>query len=674
MNDIIEKIESVIRSPGFFYSYLVLIRFNLFLPEWKILKINHYEKLNFQEMSFITWLLIKNEIDLSIIPNESKIKEDIEKMYKLLSELHAWFIREVLYSEPIFYWDSWVYDFQYVNFTNEVYSCDNEWLKKNKKIELNNVVWFRKRKSQTIYDRINDKKQISSLVDLAEKTLQDLSFKKNDIPTEYMQYFKNFSCKPKLCNKDYSHPMEFNQFEASPFIEIDDFYLLPISFLLAKALYTTPFYRIWSDIKYYNSIWQNNRWKASEAICLSLTEEIVGKKNSYKNVIIKDWKGNHVTEIDTLLIIWNRAIIIQAKSKKMTELAKKWNIQKIEKDFQEAIQDAYNQWLKCRRAIINKTHSLRIEWKQIELNESIVDAYILCVTLDYYPSVILQSKFFLEHDKEDPFPICISIFDLEIICHYLKNKFDFLFYLHQRTKYWDQLLAESEIALLWLHLNQKLRFEEDQYDLMNIGSDFWALIDVHFPVEKWWTNKTPEYENLYSKRSNPIFNSIILKIIDTNQSNYTDAILFLYSLWGECIDNIINMIESIKEKTRKDGKVHDCSMLFGKKWITIKVFPTNHHSDMSQELLHHAMARKYKSKADFRLWFGFYINSNAVIDSFCCWNFAREEDNELQALTKIYLNPNPKVVDEKLNRIKIWRNSLCPCWSWKKYKKCCLDK
>jgi hypothetical protein len=131
-------------------------------------------------------------------------------------------------------------------------------------------------------------------------------------------------------------------------------------------------------------------------------------------------------------------------------------------------------------------------------------------------------------------------------------------------------------------------------------------------------------------------------------------------------------INKIKKKTRDDGKPHDFTMIFGNKWITIKVFP-NGYSDIAKELLNHTIARKYKSKAD--LWIGlwFYCDSRYDVDAVCFWNFPREHDDELQEMSDKYLNRIPQVVNEKLERVKIWRNDPCHCGSWKKYKKCCLD-
>ena len=672
MNDIIENINRLTKLPWFFYSYLAVIRLNLFFPEWEILKINHAEKLNFQEISFLTGLLLRNWIDMVYVPNEEEMHKQIDLLYQYLAELHNCFLREIPYSEPIFYGDSWVYDFQCVNFASLIYSQDAKWLEYNKNISLDTSVDFRRRVLDTTHAKINNKIPFENLINLAKKTYEDLSFHEKDIPAKFLPYFSNFSCLPKWCNNNYSHPMEFNQVESTPFILIDDSYFLPISFLLAHALYTTPFYWMLEDSKYYNSIGQQNRWKANEWVCLYLTKDIVGENNSYSNIIIKDKKGNDITEIDTLLIIWNRAIIIQAKSKKMTEIAKKWDIQKLEKDFQEAIQDAYNQWLKCRTALINREHSLWVEWKRIELKEPIVDAYILCITLDHYPAVIFQSMMLLKHQEWDPLPVCMSVFDLEIMCHYLKNKFDLLFYLHQRVKHSKQIISESEISLLWFHLNQKLWFDDKGYDMVNILSDFWSLIDAHFPVEKGRANKTNEYEKLYPKWSNPTFNSIVEKLIDTNEACYTDAVLFLYGLSGDSIDDLINAVSTLRGKTRVDKKTHDCSMLFGNHWITIKVFP-NDATDITSELLNHAMSRKYKSKWDLRIWLGFYSDNKSIVDAVCFGKFDWEYDEQLEKLTKDYLTSEPTIVNGKLEPIKLGRNAPCFCWSWKKYKKCCLN-
>jgi carbamoylphosphate synthase large subunit len=69
-------------------------------------------------------------------------------------------------------------------------------------------------------------------------------------------------------------------------------------------------------------------------------------------------KKEQITDIDILAIAGNKAVIIQAKSKKLTQLSKTGNVTQIKEDFREAVQKAYDQGLICREAVINKNNKL----------------------------------------------------------------------------------------------------------------------------------------------------------------------------------------------------------------------------------------------------------------------------------------------------------------------------
>ena len=104
-----------------------------------------------------------------------------------------------------------------------------------------------------------------------------------------------------------------------------------------------------------------NRGNSTEEIAFDLLKNVFGEENVYKNVKIKKNKKKTITDIDVLAIAGNKAVIIQAKSKKLTELSKKGDDNQLKKDFQEAIQKAYDQGITCRNAILNKSNKLFLD-------------------------------------------------------------------------------------------------------------------------------------------------------------------------------------------------------------------------------------------------------------------------------------------------------------------------
>src|SRR5207302_1024058 len=152
-----------------------------------------------------------------------------------------------------------------------------------------------------------------------------------------------------------------------------------------------------------------------------------------------------VTDIDILAFVGNKAVVLQAKSKKLTQLSRRGSEQKLRADFKAAIQDGYDQAVACRHAILNRNHTfLDREDKELVLEESLDEAYLICVTADNYPGLIHQVDHFLTRKPGEPPPIAISLFDLDVLTFYLKDPFDFVFYQRQRVATADYYIADNE--------------------------------------------------------------------------------------------------------------------------------------------------------------------------------------------------------------------------------------
>ena len=116
-----------------------------------------------------------------------------------------------------------------------------------------------------------------------------------------------------------------------------------------------------------------------------------------------------------LAVSGNKAVIAQCKSKKLTMNARGGDAGQLKKDFAKAVQEAYNQALSGRIALIEQGFDLTDSSdKPIVLPNEIDDVYILCVTGDYYPAVLLQARGFLDKEDGNPFPVVLSLFDLDI--------------------------------------------------------------------------------------------------------------------------------------------------------------------------------------------------------------------------------------------------------------------
>ena len=116
-----------------------------------------------------------------------------------------------------------------------------------------------------------------------------------------------------------------------------DRFFLPIFFNLAKSIYESPYYWMLRDSK-YKETGLSNRGDATEEIAFDLLTRVFGEENVRRGVKIRN-RNQDVTDIDVLAVAGNKAVIVQAKSKKLTMASRGGDGESLKGDFQEAVQD-----------------------------------------------------------------------------------------------------------------------------------------------------------------------------------------------------------------------------------------------------------------------------------------------------------------------------------------------
>jgi len=408
-----------------------------------------------------------------------------------------------------------------------------------------------------------------------------------------------------------------------------------------------------------------NRGRFAENATANLLRRIFGAGNVYTDVEIKKSKNQTVTDIDVLAIVGNKAVIAQVKSKRLTELAKIGDETRLAADFKLAVQEAYDQALLCRRALLDRDSKLFVGGKEIHLSESIDDAYILCITLDHYPAVMHQVDVYLTKKPDDPFPVAISIFDLDVLAFYLADPFEFAYYLRQRTVLSSYYKADTEMSLLGLHLKQKL-FRQKDASLEVVESSFAQLVDANFPVLRGSVPKTAAADKLHHEWKNPDFQLLVDQAKSTNEPRFTDVVFFLYDLAGKGADDLITTLKLLKRKSATDHRSHDARILLSESasGMTILSEPSS-PLILRQKLPALARMAKYKSKADVWLGFGCIATSDRLVDAILFSKAPWADDPALEELSQ-HLRGRVMTPSGK----KIGRNQPCPCGSGKKFKHC----
>jgi hypothetical protein len=576
-------------------------------------------------------------------------------------------------TEPIFYSGSGAYDFQYLDFATTKYQKDSAWIVAHIGIDVPIMARIarelkksheRKFAERPRVDRGNFPELCNAALSVFCFTAEDINQFATDKATAFLDAF---SLIPGKTNSNFQLPGQYNELQSHPFIRLSDGrYFLPIGFNLSEAIYEDPFYWMNKD-KPYAAEALRHRGDFAQSVTAELLQSVFGESNVYTEVQIEKNKGHTVTDIDVLAIAGNKAVIAQVKSKRLTELAKLGDESKLIADFEAAVQDAYDQALLSRQAILDRTNKLLANGTELHLPEAIDEAYILCITLDHYPAVTHQVDVYLKKGSGDPFPVALSVFDLDVLAFYLKDPFEFLYYLRQRVAFNDHFKANSEMGPLGFHLKHKL-FKEEDVSMQALDDSFAQLIDANFPVLRGSVPKTTAADKLYPKWKSEEFEQLVDQIKSTGIPGFTDAIFFLYDLAGKGADQLVTFLKSMKQKAASDGRSHDARLLYSElnTGITIVSEPRSPEA-LQPKLLPLAKMSKYRSKADVWLALGCMATSPRLVDAM---GFSKEPWKEDLALRDLIAKlPFGGTIINHFGA-KIGRNDQCPCGSGQKFKRC----
>ena len=578
-------------------------------------------------------------------------------------------------TEPIFYSGSGAYDFQYLEFATNKYQRDEPWIVGHVGIDVPLMAKIAQALKQLHENKFMTRPTIPTgqFPDLCNAALSIFCFADRDIeqfgPDKVNAFIGAFSLIPGKANGQLALPGQYNELHSHPIIQLPDGrHFVPVGFNLSESIYESPFYWMNSDKLYIGEALQHRGDFAQNATA-QLLKSVFGSNNVYTGVQIKKNKGHTITDIDVLAITGNKAIIAQVKSKRLTELARLGDDTTLAADFEGAVQDAYDQALLSRQAVIEKTNKLVVEGKELHLDESIDDAYILCITLDHYPAVTHQVDVYLRKTPDDPFPIALSIFDLDILAFYLRDPFEFLYYLRQRIALNDYFKADSEITLLGFHLKHKL-FKKEDVNIEALDNSFAQLIDANFPVLRGSVPKTIAADKLYPQWKNEEFQKLVDQVKSTGEPGFTDAVFYLYDLAGKGADDLIEVLKLTKRKAATDHRSHDVRLFNPEthSGTTILSEPDSPET-LRTKLVPLAVMAKYKSKADAWLALGCIATSPNLVDALAFNQDPWEADPVVEELVKTHLRGTGKMIRTPSGR-KIGRNEPCPCGSGKKFKKC----
>lgn len=655
---ILAELEAIAKTPGFIYALSRITRLDMFYAASEAADVDWRSRLLSNELDLLTGYMIKNSLDLKNKPSQKKADTIIAKIRILLENLHAVqskkFAQDLPTSleelqamkeenggsltkkilgmgknmvEPIFYGDSGAYDFQYLNLTPQLYFRDKEWLAiSGHDLDLYTLYTFTLK--HMIMSKAsnpgNDSYDAGKILEVFSFDAKELSkfarrtIKDGRITYDSAQRFIDiFKSVPADANKDFVIPSDRNSLSAFPVIELPNGrYYLNSTFNLSESLYNLPWIWMLQDKK-YRATAEINRGLNVETLAHGLLQRSFAE-NVYRSVKVK--KGSTtLTDIDGLAVIGNKAIIFQEKSKWLTDLSKSGDETSLHSDFQKAIQDAYDQGIVSRQAILNQEGIVfeLADGTVINPGKTIDVAYIICVTASVYPAQMVQSIHYLIKQDDDPVPIAISLLDLDIITYYLQDPYDFLYYIQQRVSLHDNIHAESEIALLGYHLKYRLYIDPKEADKMYLDSSYGQLIDADIMHLAGYADEPKEKDRLRMRLDNTLYHKIISELKTIDDPRITDVILFLAGLSEDTIDEFMKLIQQGVDSVLSGSKEqNDFSASTDNDYGGFTFVVAKDEERMAGAMNILASKNKYLHKQDRWIALGANINGGRLISGF----------------------------------------------------------
>jgi hypothetical protein len=660
------------------------------------------------EISTLVGLACKKQLNLEL-PSPEVLQGYIDKTNSLLKEIHQSMMRPKEYifdpnkvsdqnfnpfkdglvlREAIFYGGESAYHFQYRDFSKIKYEKDNDWFLKNKGFSIQQVIDVVSSIQLLQNHKVNDLMKSFFDKDPSEWTffpvykftareVSEISNLKIDTVKLVIESF----VAPPIDKDEFNALDDFNPQNAYPIIRLPkDEYLLFQIYSLTQALYETPFFWFNDDASYRSTAMQY-RGEFTENFSAERLKLVFGEKRVFLNIDIYNSKDK-AGEIDVLVVFADRAIILQAKSKKLTITSRKGNDNSLQSDFKKAIQEAYDQAYLCATLLSDKKYKLvEKSGKELNINREYKEIYPFCVTSEHYPALSFQARQFLKFQETENIksPFVMDVFLLDVMTEMLQSPLHFLSYVNRRTSYGDKIFSTHELTILSYHLMNNL-WVDDEYGILILNDDISGDLSHAMLVRRDGTPGSDTPEGILTKYKGTIFDQIIRDIDRLEHSAIISLGFTLLSLKEDTIKSINNGISELIRRGRKDSQNHDLTIMT-KEERGLTIHCNDDHESISWPRLEsHCEQRKYKHKSSS--WFGICIGQKVPRLRFGInKEYEWVQSNEMDELVKDL--PKPQNLKGKNNinfapatrqSKKIGRNEKCPCGSGKKYKKCCLKQ
>ena len=585
--------------------------------------------------------------------------------------------------EPIFYGAESAYSFQYRDLARLKYAADNLWLERNKGFRIEDACVLAQRLGQLVSLNqslihsvaAEDPSRAPPLLHGFVFTLQD-AVEASELPLETVRaVLAAFTLDDDAAIAAFNGLSAFNPVNAAPLLSAGEgkwVLLQPYGFF--EAIYETPFFWMVADPA-YRATAATHRGDFTEHFAAQRLAHVFGEHRVHRNVDIYRGKGKKLGEIDVLVLFGDRAIVLQAKSKRLTIEARNGNDLAMKADFKKAVQEAADQAQDCAEALL--AGDLRfVDGQGQDLTPGALAAvYALCVVSDHYPALAFQAREFLT-TRTTPgvhTPLTTDVFTLDAMSEMLDRPLRFLHYLTLRDRFGARLTVGHESALLGFHLKTNLWFEDEKADQIAICDQFSLELDIAMTARRDGAPGPKTPKGILTWFQDTPVAKLVQQIEASPETGSVELGLWLQQMGDQAHRDVSTALALIVTGARPGGPPRDVSVAVGQPASGLTIHcSVEPESEALQRLLGHCALAKHREKAS--LWYGLLLHpASGRIRATTVADFPWKPDRRLDALVAQIPRRQPPAALRQLGAraSNIGRNEPCPCASGRKYKKCC---
>ncbi|MGA1805179.1 nuclease-related domain-containing protein [Rhizobium sp. HT1-10] len=457
--------------------------------------------------------------------------------------------------EAIYYGPASFYIHQFARFARHRYRADGTWLLQAAGISIRpmiDIATFIVEQITAQMDYTGKRRQAGvSLTngDLTNSLLVSKAVLRKKFGSKVDKFISKFATPISAANQGYDTPFSVNRASIAPLIDLGEHLYVPSQYRLMESIYEGPFYWMVADRKYGDKA-AKNRGLFLEQIAAHVMRKVFGDGNVFLNARFPDAKGHKGEEIDVLVRYGEFVLVVQAKSKRITQKARAGDPAALRTDFNGAIKDPFEQALASGELIRSGTECVDCQGNAINLPK-LPRVFPVVLLSDMFPAATNLSRSMLDRNEGDPAPVIWDMGFFDCVSRMLPSPIEMLFFLKARGDVFDHVISDSEFNYLGYHIQAKLVLPPDA-DFMVIERDFATSVDDYMISAD--LGLQPQRPAGVLERIGVPLIAELLSELKTAPPEIAAVVLELYEFSGAALEEVGRNIAMVRDEVAKTRK------------------------------------------------------------------------------------------------------------------------